>query len=122
VDNVIHVGTVGASSVVVTCLHVAMWLCHLCRNSQGNPNTSLGSLQGLDGYTVVASILAYPGRAGVYTMPTPIADEGLVGLAAVEKPSFIGYIAEGTGAYVFLHAAAVHRASSCTQFSSACDL
>jgi hypothetical protein len=67
----IYVGTVGASSAVVTCVHVSLWLCHLCRDSQGS-DTCLGSLHGLEGYAVVANLMAYPGRAGVYTVPTPI--------------------------------------------------
>lgn len=74
----------------------------VCRDSQGNGHKNLGNLQGLEGYTIVAKLMAYPGRAGVFSVPTPITDEGLVGLAAVEKPSLIGYIAEGTGAYVYL--------------------
>jgi hypothetical protein len=69
--------------VVGTCRHSRSWL-------------------GLEGYTVVNNLLAYPGRAGVFTVPTTITHEGLVGLAAVENPSFVGYIAEGTGLSVCL--------------------
>lgn len=62
---------------------------------------ALADWQGLQGYNIIANIMGYPGRHGVFTVPTPI-NEGLVGLAGLEDASFIGYIAEGTGAAIVM--------------------
>lgn len=59
-----------------------------------------GNFPGLEGYTGVANIMGFPGRAGVFTVPTPITGMGMMKPAAKDKPSFLGYIAEGQGAVV----------------------
>jgi len=57
----------------------------------------VGTLDGLKGYQWLDKIMGYPGTDGVFTVPIPINDAGLLGIAAVE-PSCMGYIAERTGA------------------------
>lgn len=53
-------------------------------------------LDGLKGYTWLDRIMGYPGRDGVFAVPVPIADAGVLGTAALEL-SWMGYIAETTG-------------------------
>lgn len=71
---------------------------NLCSGNKDDPTEALGPLPGLEGFTGVANIMGYPGRAGVFTVPRPIIDKGLIRLAAVEQPSYLGYIAERPGA------------------------
>jgi hypothetical protein len=74
----------------------------MCRGSRGDAKTSLTSLQGLQGYTGDTNIITYPGRAGVFTVPSQSQMRAWWGLQQGRNLSVIGYIADGTGAYVHL--------------------